>query len=407
MSGRNAIVRKAATGFAFTAAMLLGSCGGGAGRDAVTAEAVIRDSAGVRIVESAGDATVASWRVPSEPLVELGGPDAGFVNVATALRTPDGFIAADAGTGELRFFDATGRAVRQAGGNGRGPGEFQYIGWIGMLPGDSLAVWDPLLRRLSVFAPDGAYVRSVAPAGPEGFFPAVFGAFSDGSVLMSTGMESASAPSSSGAWRDTMVLLRISRTGQVMDTIGRIPGSSRYAAAAPDGVQSTHSVPFGPITSIAVHGDEVYVATGERYEISVRESRGRLRKLIRNEVAPVAVTRRERESYVANLLQAGGSPQEQRERRAIVERAPFPRTMAPVESVRVDEAGNLWIRETQTPDTWDRYSRWSVFDPEGRRVAGVEAPGRFSPAQIGRDWVLGRRTDADGTERVLLYRLER
>ncbi|HLM69447.1 MAG TPA: hypothetical protein VK358_18040 [Longimicrobium sp.] len=218
-------------------------------------EAGTRDSAGVRIVESAGNAAVAIWRVGPERLVELGGPDAGFVNVASALRTRNGFVAADAGTGELRFYDAEGRQLHKAGGKGRGPGEFQYIGWIGMLPGDSLAAWDPLARRVSVFAPGGAYARSFAPAGLSGFFPVVYGAFADGSLLMSTGMEPASTPTSPGAHRDTMLLLRIGRTGEVVDTTGRFPGPSRYAAAGADGIQSTHSVPFGPVTSAVVHGD--------------------------------------------------------------------------------------------------------------------------------------------------------
>jgi hypothetical protein len=378
-----------------------------AANEAAAARALgARDSAGVRIVVSDGEAAVPAWRVATEPQVEVGGTDAGFVNVAGALRTEDGFVVGDAGTGEMRFYDAAGLAVRQDGGKGRGPGEFHYIGWIGVLPGDSLAAWDPLLRRVSVFSPNG-YARSFAPAGLDGFFPSVYGTFSDGSLLMSTGMESAATPPSSGAWRDTMVLLRIGRTGEVVDTIGRFPGPSRYAALGEDGVQRTHSVPFGPATWAVVHRDEVYVATGERYEITVHGDDGRLRKRIRSRVAPIPVTRRERESYAANVLQSGGSPREQRVRRAAIESAPFPRTMAPVKGLHVDIDGNVWVQEPQAPDTWDRFSRWSVFDPAGRRVAEVEAPGRFTPAQIGRDWALGRTTDADGTQRVRLYRLER
>lgn len=363
-----------------------------------------RDSAGVQIVESAGDSAVPVWRVSEQPLVEVGGPDAGFVTVASALRIRGGFVAADAGSGELRFYDEQGRLVRRAGGKGRGPGEFQYIGWMGMLSGDSLAAWDPLLRRVSVFAPDGTFARGFAPAGVDGFFPSVFGVFGDGSLLMSDGMESASAPPSPAARRDTMLLLRIAHTGTVMDTMGRFPGPSRFAA--PGAAGRTHSLPFGPTTSAAVHGGEMYVATGERYEFAVHASDGSLQRLVRHRTAAVPVTRRDREAYVANMLQAGGTPNEQRERQAELASAPFPRTMAPVEALRVDNAGNVWVREPQAPDTWTQSSRWSVFAPAGQRIATVKAPGRFSPQQIGPDWVLARKIEADGTERVRLYRLE-
>lgn len=366
-----------------------------------------RDSAGVRIVQNEADAEVPVWRVSGEPIVRVGGPDAGFAAVAGAARTREGFVAAEAVSGELRFYDAQGRLVRTTGGKGRGPGEFQYVGWLGVLPGDSLVAWDPLLRRVSVFAPDGAFARGFSPAGLSGFFPGVHGMFTDGSLLISTGMESGSTPPSTSAWRDTMVLLRIGRTGEVVDTIGRFPGPARYAAASTDGVQRTHSVPFGPVTSAAVHHDEVYVATGERYEVAVYGPDGRLRRIIRNRAPAVPVTRRERESYAENMLQAGGTPEEQRARQALIRTAPFPRTMAPIERLNVDDAGNLWVREAQSPDTWDRRTRWSVFAPDGRRIARVEAPGRFVPDELGHDRVLAHTLDSDGTPHVRLYRLVR
>jgi hypothetical protein len=46
-----------------------------------------------------------------------------------------------------------------------------------------------------------------------------------------------------------------------------------------------------------------------------------------------------------------------------------------------------------------------VFDPNGRWIARAEGPARFTPFQIGRDWVLGRYTDGEGVEHVQLHRL--
>ena len=362
---------------------------------------------GVPVVENRGDARVAAWRLSAEPWVELGGgEDPGFAMPMAAARTRDGFVVADAGTGQLRFFDAEGSPARTVGRTGRGPGEFQFIGWVGVLPGDSIAAWDPSLRRVSIFDPDGHLVRDFEPRGLSGFFPSVYGAFQDGTLLVSTGMESAgAAPAEGRAWRDAVALLRIGRTGEVLDTVSRVPGPARYQVTSASGIPRSNSVPFGPNTSAAVHGQAVYLATGEEYEIGVYGADGAPRARIRKQVRPVRVTAAHRASYAANTVQVGGTPEQRRERQKMIEDAPYPPTMSPVERVVVDQEGNVWAKEPQPPKTWDRLGRWSIFDPAGRWIATLETPGRFSVEQVGPDWVLGRKADPDGTERVRMYRL--
>lgn len=364
---------------------------------------------GSSVVENRGDAPVAAWRLSAEPYVKLGGGgDPGFSMPTAVARTRDGFVVADAGTGQLRFFDPQGKPTRTVGRTGRGPGEFQFIGWIGTLPGDSVAVWDPSLRRVSIFGPEGSLARDFAPQGLSGSFPSAYGVFDDGTLLMSTGLESAGAPSVDGrAWRDTIALLRIGRTGEVMDTVARVPGPARYGATGASGMLRTNSVPFGPNTSAAVHGQNVYLATGERYEIGVYGAGGAARMRIRKQVRPLRVTDADRASYAANLVQADGTPEQRRERKKMIEDAPYPPTMSPVEVLVADQEGNVWVKEPQPPSTWDQFSRWSVFDTRGRWIATVETPGRFAMEEIGPDWVLGRRSDPDGTSYVGMYRLER
>lgn len=366
-------------------------------------------AAGVRVVENAGDARVAAWRLSEQPWVEMGGgEDPGFSLPLSAARTRDGFVVADAGTGELRFFDAAGKPTRKVGRTGRGPGEFQFITWAGVLPGDSVAAWDPSLRRVSIFDTHGRYARDFEVRGLPGSFPSVYGAFDDGSLLVSTGMESAgAAPAEGRAWRDTIALLRIGRNGEVLDTVARVPGPARYQVTGASGIPRSNSVPFGPNTSAAVHGQNVYVTTGDLYEIGVYGADGAARTLIRKQVRPLRVTAADRASYAANVVQVGGTPEQRRERQKMIDDAPYPPTMSPVEGVVADREGNVWVKEPQPPDTWDRLARWSVFNPDGRWIATVETPGRLAVEQVGPDWLLGGKADADGTERVRLYRLIR
>ena len=60
-------------------------------------------------------------------------------------------VAIDANSFVLRVRDSIGRVVAQAGGAGRGPGEFLSFSALFPVGGDSVAVWDPQIRRLTVF----------------------------------------------------------------------------------------------------------------------------------------------------------------------------------------------------------------------------------------------------------------
>ena len=50
-------------------------------------------------------------------------------------------------------------------------------------------------------------------------------------------------------------------------------------------------------------------------------------------------------------------------------------------------------------------SVWSVFDAQGRWLGDVTLPARFSPMDIGADYVLGVARDEDGVETVAMYTL--
>ena len=47
------------------------------------------------------------------------------------------------------------------GGDGEGPGEFRWVGAVGPAPGDSIAVYDSRLGRISIFGGNGSFGRTV------------------------------------------------------------------------------------------------------------------------------------------------------------------------------------------------------------------------------------------------------
>lgn len=85
-------------------------------------------------------------------------------SVGSYLRN-NTFAVADAYEQRIAVFDTLGTMVHTVGRRGSGPGEFQNIGGIFSLPGDSVMVFDPISHRLHIF--DGAYSSAVDQVIPE------------------------------------------------------------------------------------------------------------------------------------------------------------------------------------------------------------------------------------------------
>lgn len=367
------------------------------------------DPAEHKAVSNAGREKVPQWTLSPVPVTDIGGGEAdALVMVTAGMVLDDRIVIADAGAAALRYYDRAGRLLRNAGRRGGGPGEFQHLTWVGLIPGDSVAVWDPVLRRVSVFDRAGRFGRMESLRFTQGPLPAVHGAFDDGSLLLSDALPVAQAPAAGTAWRDTLVYLRVGRGGEVMDTLGRFPGTERYVAASADGPGSrVHSLPFGRQAAAAARGNRFYVGTGDGYEVAAYGRDGTERLRIRKPHRPVALTSEDVKQFQATLIQVGGTENERRERARELERAPYPRTLPPYTSLTVDLRGALWVREPHRPGRLYESSLWSVFDEQGRWIATARGPGRFKVLQIGDDWVLGTETDRDDVDHVRLYALNR
>ena len=118
------------------------------------------------------------------PSVRIGSevsPEYQFNRIGSLRRLSDGRIVVTTGP-DIRFFDAAGKFLSRAGGRGRGPGEFQYVSDLLVMPGDSLMTMN--VRTIVVLDPEGKYVRQVQPD----FLPLASGDwFTEGSVLLPNG----------------------------------------------------------------------------------------------------------------------------------------------------------------------------------------------------------------------------
>lgn len=382
----------------------------GCGREARSPDLVlVRDSAGVEIVENGGAAWKpgAGWRLSPEPSREIGEAEGAdeyrFVRITGALRRSDGaIVVADAGVHELRFYDARGSFVRRAGGKGQGPGEFEQMGSaFQLMRGDSLVAYDVQLRRFSFFSSEGEFLRaSTFDWSPTGF-PRPVGVLDDGSLLVSINGVIAQGATKEGLVRHPATYLRATFDGEVLDTVATVPGSEQYVAASAGGLAVTPPL-FGRYPVQALRGDRIAVASNDAYEVSVYSAAGALERVIRRAREPRPITDADWDGLMRRNLE-GMDSEWRGDVQATYRKMTRPPAMPFFSSALFDDAGNLWLESFRAPS--DARAEWTVFDRGGRMLGTVAFPDGFRPTHIGGDFVLGVAKDDLDVEYVREYGL--
>jgi hypothetical protein len=387
-------------------------CGGA---DERRIESVIRDSLGIQIVENAdfdrnGDQ---AWQLGGEPRFSLGATDAAPAYqfhrlVGAAVLSDARIVVADAGSQEVRWFDAEGRHVATAGGRGEGPGEFTGIAALAVMPGDSIVVYDDGLRRLSFFAADARFV-SAAPLDREqrpGMDHPIFaGVMADGSLLM-VGRVLQLEGMTEGPIQSLMPLYRHRPDGSVIDSLGAFPGwEASVVIREHDGMvaMSIRGRPFGRTTSIVPVGAGFAAGTPHAFSFELYESNGALRSIVRVDRANEPVTAEDIETYEASLFEDVGDENARRELRREIETLGYPNTKPAYGFLMADRAGNVWAQEYQVGD--EQRGRWNVFAPDGRWITAITTPRAFRIMDVGADYVLGVWRDEFDVEYLQLYDL--
>ena len=396
-----------ATYVGFALALLTSACASGAASDVAVS---VRDSAGVEIVENAGDdASVPQWQLEA-PRVSIGvlEGDAAYQldGVRASMLHGGRILVLNGGSQELRFYDLAGQHVRTVGRKGGGPGEFENAYWLGPHLGDSIVVYDLGARRISVLDRDGAFGRSLTP---EFSFGTMVGRLADGSFIVRPGiMIGPGNEIANGLQRATIGVLRVAADGQSVDTLATYPGSEAFIESGGTGGRNwitVRSRPFGLSTQVAAGGSLIYVGMSDAWAIDVLDGSGTLRRSIRRtrERTPVTpeVIDRYRESQLASVTNDNA----RRESERFYATVEYPDRLPAYGQLRVDDAGNLWVQDYSVARSDSL--RWTVFDPSGRVMGRVAMPPRMVVHQIGPDFVLGRVQDDLDVEHVVLFGLSR
>jgi hypothetical protein len=360
-----------------------------------------------------------NWRVSSAQLLTIGVAEGDssemLFRVVGAFRNAAGFyVVANGGTQQVRLFDAKGKFTAGGGRKGEGPGEFVQLRTVLPFGRDSLIAPDFQLGRLSVFSNSMKYGRSFTmPRIKSTSWPQPVGVFPDGSILVQTGrvfMMGDDPSKGSEVNRDPTILYRMSRTGEVLDSITSVAGWERYARRTMTNGRAgftVHTTPFGRTPAHAVSGNRVFVGSSDSYSIDVFRADGKRERTIRLNRPNRKVTRADVESMRNTRLTIAAQQNEAARQRAqtALDEMKVPETMPAHANFYGDPDGNLWVQEYRAEG--EHHTRWTVLDPTGRVLANVSGPNDFTLFDIGRDFIIGLRRDDLDVEHVEVYRLTR
>ncbi len=285
-----------------------------------------------------------------------------------------------AGAGEIRQYDLSGRFVRRIGRRGNGPGEFGMLWTIGRLT-DTIYAINLNPGRVSLFSLDGTHLSTTGleheplheletPSPPSVLLP-------DGTALLL--VERSQALRSGDP---VTLLLRIDRGGKVLSTL--LSHATPMGVAIPLGGAGTYHtarpLPDQPLAAVAPDGSRLAILT--RYaardngtaEFRVTETTlsGDTLSSVGYEYRPVAVPREVADSLMAHPVRTAARilGSEAAAQRAVARELHLPAYYPPVTSIRIGDDSTLWLEREPLPDL---PRLWEVYR-DGRKIARIATP---------------------------------
>lgn len=408
-------------GFSLVSFLLVGSLVGsgcGRGTPAPGTEEAVRDSAGIRIVQSAGEAPE-TWTVADTVSIGRveGASDYTFNSVADVSLGPDGRVyVLDAGDNVVKVYAANGTYVSKLGGPGDGPQEFRRAARL-IWAGDTLEVFDYRAPKLVAFA-DGRFVgtQRVALTVFQYGFPSVWSRIPHGWVaVFGTGCSMPRPEDLRPKWK----MLVLDSAAAVRDTVTIRTNRSELAIYGQQFCSSTDAL-GEPRNSLAVRPDGLAAfGDGSTYQIALFRLRadrpggyhGTMplpELLIRREKQALPLSKERIATYKKlHMTRPDGKPLGRDNLDALNaawDTVGFPAQYPYFDALVWDHQHRLWVGETPAEKATSQ--PWAVFDDQGKLLADVQLPLGVSVKAIANGSVWGTMRDSLGVTYVKGYRIE-
>ncbi len=387
-------------------------------RNELTASQIeVIDSAGVRITTiTVSPESLPVWTLETEPRRVLTGAETGdetaFAFIGPVRFLSNGsLVVGDVAAGRLIHYDAQGRFVRFHGRRGEGPGEMRRLESITVKAGDTLATFDPGLRRLSFWHPETGFLRSMnlSDDGSLESFPTNAWPWSDSLaiVLQLSTTPQGNLPSGSGVRRwPTRMHLILRDSGTILERSPTFDGTYTGLFERGDA-----RLPFSHRPFVAAARDRIYFGSGDVFMLTWLDSSFRVAGIIRWPARQERLTNAEVDSVRAAAI-------------ALLSRRPLPPNpfamhFAPeilpefrpsIGRVLVDQDNRIWIERfeamrmgaVQKPG-----NVWSIVHDNGLPVAILTLPVHTRLEDIRGDEVVVVRRDSVDVQTVAVHRLRR
>jgi hypothetical protein len=350
-----------------------------------------------------------SCRIAPEPSVSIGAPSGQQAYVLSSvfgasLMSDGRIVLVNGGTNNIRFYDPRGRHLMTAGREGDGPGEFRNPFYLFVLPGDTTWVGDYSPWRFHVYAPNGAWVRTVQPI-PEYFNnPDRFGVMADGRAVLAE----SNILGRGGSFKPDSITIRVhAPTGELERVIGKFP-NGRWGQIE-GGAANFWTYPiFEAFTQMAVGPRNIVISSTTQPEIRVMDVNGAIQQIIRWDSGDRTVRGSDLVDYRASVMLGAQDMDSAQRARYLVsqvsENRPHADSFPPVTDLLIGRDDRIWARHWRRPSD-SRPREWFAFQPDGQFVCRVRPPQGIEVYEFGRDYVLGLQEDSVGVERVVKHPL--
>lgn len=350
------------------------------------------------VSDRAGSVDAAKVEILAAVPVSQSAADVEFSQVTDMDVDSRGRIFAGDALNEILVLDADGRLLRRFGRLGGGPGEFQAVSTVHVLPGDSLYVYDGYALRATVYPPDETRVAyTLDLPQPEYSYALNVEPQRDGFLLAHFRRINGDVPIA-GQRRDDVI--------RVLNRDGSIRADSVALVREPDVLEIRSETMagfffprFGRQSFVRWGPDgRIYSLWSDSARVTIHDARGRSRggfvakiPFPRLPLADASI------DSVWRMNADGGF-----DRRAFTQafRARW-RTWPLVQDMLVDDRSRVWIQ----PVTEGAEAHWLAFDGGGAQVASLTLPRTVRPRLIRGDRMYGIRKDSLDVESVVVYRL--